>query len=129
MKFIDGIPEIEYVGEHEVAEIQKLSTIAVCAFFQENLHQFRADVMRLMQKHEAIDPDGSWLVFDHAEEESEGPVLLCPRVDICVATKTIETESNKNLPNQNIRIILNEAYTFDKGTEYFVIDSIACNGQ
>lgn len=124
MKFINGFPLPEFVDADELAEEQNLSLIALHGAYQDRLHQFRSDVMRLMIKHDALQPDGSWLVFDHTEEKGDGPVLLTPRIDICIATKNVPDLTGKaKHGNQNIRVILNEAYTLDDGIEYFVIDS------
>lgn len=123
MKFKDGIPIPEYVHANEIEEEHNLSTIALYGDFQERLHQFRSDIMLLIMKHDALNPEASWLVFDHAEESDDGPVLLCPRTDICIATKTIEVlKNNKKLFRPHIRIMVNEAYSFEDGTEYVVTD-------
>jgi hypothetical protein len=125
MKFTDGIPYPEFVDANELLAEQKLSRIAFSAAYQEKVHQFRSDVTRLMMKHNALHEGGSWLIFDHTEDKQEGPILLAPRIDICVATKTVPDYTGKNkFGNQSIRIMLNEAYICEKGIEYFVIDSI-----
>lgn len=125
MKFKDGVPMPEYVRSDEVEVERNLSIIALYGDYQDRLHQFRSDVMLLIMKHGAYDIDGSWLVFDHAEDSGDGPILLCPRTDICVAMKHVEVVKNdKKLIKPHIRIMVNEAYSFEDGTEYVVTDTM-----
>jgi hypothetical protein len=125
MKFINGIPAAEFISDAELKTEQDLSALAIHGSYQEKLHQFRSDVMRLMMKHNALQDEGSWLVYNHAEENDDGPVIYCPRVDICIATKNLPNSTGKNkYGNQNIRVMLNEAYTTNHGIEYFIIDAI-----
>lgn len=113
----------EFCPAEELKEAKRLSEIAAEVEYLSGCVDFRAGVVELFQKHNAVTETGGWMLF-HVDEYAgdNATATLQNRNEILVFLGTGTENKRRPLPMRDVRILTNEHFRMSDGMSYLCVD-------